>query len=110
MFGNAPVRVLLVSPGTPPQEGHMRKLLPILVLITAASITGRGPAAAEVRSAGRLLSPSPAGMAGSGGAFMLVGGMGGGGGGMGGGMGGGGFGGTMGGGMGGGGFGGTMGG
>jgi hypothetical protein len=72
----------------------MRKLLPILVLITTASIAGRGPAAAEVRSAGHLLSPSTASFAAPSSAFMLVGGMGGGGGGMGGGgMGGGGMGG-----------------
>ncbi len=75
----------------------MRKLLPVLVLITAASIAGRGPAAAEVRSAGHLLGPSSASIPGPGGTFVLVGGIGGGGGGMG--MGGGGIGGMMGGGM-----------
>jgi hypothetical protein len=67
----------------------MRKLLPILVLITTASIAGRGAAAAEVRSAGHLLSPSTASFAAPSSAFMLVGGTGGGGmggGGMGGGM------------------------
>jgi hypothetical protein len=81
----------------------MRKLLPILVLITTASIAGRGPIAAEVRSAGHLLSPSSSdGIATPGGAFRLVGGMGGGGGGMGMGGGGGGMGMGGGGGMGGG--------
>jgi hypothetical protein len=79
----------------------MRKLLPILVLITTASIAGRGPAAAEMRSSGHLLSPSSASFGAPSGAFMLVGGMGGGGGGMGAGGGGGmgGPGGMMGGGM-----------
>lgn len=91
--------------GTPPQEGHMRNLLPVLVLITTALVAGRGPAAAEVRSAGHLLTPSSASVPGHGNAFVPVGGMGGGGGGMGmggagGGMGGGGMGGMMGGGMG----------
>jgi hypothetical protein len=61
----------------------MRKLLPILVLITTASIAGREPAAAEMRSSGHLLSPSTASFGAPSGAFMLVGGMGGGGGGMG---------------------------
>ena len=85
----------------------MRKLLPILVLITTASIAGSGPAAAEMRSSSHLLSPSSASFGASSGALVLVGGMGGGGMGMGMGMGGGG---GMGGGMGGGGPGSMMGG
>jgi hypothetical protein len=85
----------------------MRKLLPILVLITTASIAGSGPAAAEMRSSSHLLSPSSASFGAPSGAFVLVGGMGGGGMGMGMGMGGGG---GMGGGMGGGGPGSMMGG